>query len=307
MLLVNNMTDEVTFGGGWIFLKEITCSADIHNGLRKIYCYMKPHALCVRMTNMTDMIYDDISYVIKTYELSSLRITQCTTNDISKLLSVVADIPQLCQLNIDDCRDIDNRAAVYIANALSGGIRLTSLRLNYNGISVDGFRHIMESVTVGTVLRELYMDCVGMYGSNAADILIRAIPHIKSLRVLSVNVRWGGGCDEICNALEKNYTITHFHICGFNNHEPAMVAIYNRNCHIRFAHRELLDIAFAFAPMIMKYGCFDAYCMMWIFDYVNDANIRVSEFKKIRIIKSVFEFYRRKMHDKQLRAISLCS
>ena len=266
---------------------------------------IKITSLRIDGTSITSQIYDFMNAIIAYYGMSWVFISKCVLGNPTKLMSVVNNNLTLRGLYIDRSGYIDNRDCMCIASGLSNNTSLTSLHLDNNVITNDGFRCIMEAMTVNTSIRELYINC-HTSDSTTASHLIETIPHIKSIRKLWLNTRYIGIANEVCAALEKNYSIEQFNTCGFGSEYVARIrGICERNKCVRIAHRELLDIAFAFAPMIRKYGCFDAYCMMWIFDYVNVANIHVSEFKKISVIKSVFELYRKKIRNESSSAAVL--
>ena len=245
--------------------------------------------------------------IIAYYGIYWVFISKCVLSDPTKLMSVVNNNLTLHGLYICRSGYIDDHDCMCIADGLSNNTSLTSLHLDNNVITNNGFKHIMKSMTINTSMKQLYINC-HTSDSTTASHLIETIPHIKSIRKLWLDPRYTGRANEMCAALEKNYSIEQFNTRGFGSeYTDRIQGICERNKYIKVAHRELLDIAFAFAPMILKYSCFDAYCMMWIFDYVNVANIHVREFKKIKIIESVFGFYRTKTHDESSSATVLHS
>ena len=306
------MTNQIHIGGGgWLYLIEITEHVYINELNTRINASDESFngSLCISKTNITTEIYDNIDAIIKQYNIWRLALASCTIGDVSKLMSMVLNTT-LYDLYMINCGDIDDRSLAYISEMLSMNTQLTLLRLSGNRINTDGFRSIMRSMIISTTIKELIITGSYTHPHNAVNIIIETIPHIKSLRRLTLPGRSHCTTNEMYDALEKNYSIENFYngfVFAEMRNRINMIVIRNKYIRVQ-ALRELIDIAIILVPIIRMHHCFDAYCMMWIFDYVNAANIHVSEFKKIRIIKSVFEFYRRKIHNEQsVSAVSLCS
>lgn len=309
------MTDQVCIASGWVYLIEITehvCVDKLDACITTSdYELISGISLCVCRTNVTNETYDDLDAIIRRYNIRCLMLTFCAIGDVSKLMTMVANNSVLRSLDIDTCYNIDDNDASCIANTLSGNIQLTSLGLKRNdSIGMDGFRHIMKSLKYNTVLKrlELIHENARAHYYDITNIIIETIPHAKSLKSLSI----GGYCDndqadDLCVALAKNHSIEYFGV-PYTPREyiPRIYNICQRNRYIRHAFRELLDIVIAFVPLVRRHGLFDIYCMMWIFDHIDVYNACVYEFKKIRVIRSVFEFYRRKIYAEEMSVTSLC-
>lgn len=306
------MMNQVWLDGNCIRLSEIDrpVNRDVVLHPDNIRDHERPNSLHIDKTSIADSTYNDICIIIAHYGINLICISECTINDMPHLMNIVANNCSLHNLYIIQCSDFNDGDIMCIANSLSSCAHLTSIRLEHMTIAIDGFRHMMNTIITNTTLEELIINCGYLYQYRITDVIIETIPRVKSLRNLILFGRNTDRTEETCNALEKNYSIEYFNLYGFDDKSRVRAqTIFKRNRYIRLdALPALLNLAIVLVPLIRMYGLFDAYCMMWIYDYMNVYNIHVNEFKKIKIIKSVFEFYRRKMHDEQLvSAVSLCS
>lgn len=269
--------------------------------------------LNVQSTNMTIKTYDDISTIVEKFGISDLRISYCAINDMNRFMSMIMNKSTLRHLTIGNCHDVDDNASTYVASALHNNIQLTSLILSYNAMTLDGFNNIMQSLTTNTILREFSTSDNNLFSQWPIDAIIATVPLMKSLRLLSVPVTFRDyRHNDLYNAFKCNYSIVDFNTFNLNNGRylnDQIEKICERNCHIRFyAYSRLPEIAVALAPLIRTHVWFDAYCLMWIYDYMHEYNCSANEFKKIKIINSVFDIYRKKIYNETLTLdMPLCS
>lgn len=296
----------MTIGRGIILLRKVENVLNIDTSR----CVDgKPTELHITVFDATSEVLAAVQNIIECHNVGRVAIASCLYGDIFALISMIVNSSNLSELYVERCGYMNDNVISYIADKLSNNIQLTSLSLMYNRISIDGFRNIMKSCITGTTLRDLTIKLPRESPvDDAMEIVFEIIPHIKLLRQLTLS----GHCyenqmDHLFNALEKNYSLEYLDIHVNNPHFSRIRQIGERNRYIRInALPALLDLAIIFAPIIRIHGCFDAYCMMWIFDCIEVVHLWLSEFKKIKIIRSVFEIYKRKIRNEEMRAVSLC-
>ena len=297
------MTNQIQIGTDHIWMENIdgSLNTDVLNDDKK---YDEYHSVEIHGTVIDTQLCNDINTVIvRCGAIEAIRLSRCTINDMSEFMSVIARNSTVCGLSMEHCSDIDETNMMCIADKLSSNIHLTWLSLYHTRVTTSGFNHIMKSLITNTTMKELNITCLDLYSHATTDIIIRDIPMIKSLRLLATH-----GClplpayDLQC-ALEKNYSLESLYLYNQSSTFD-YIKFSERNKYIRTkALRKLLDLVMLIVPLIRVYKWLDEYCMMWIYEYVDVWGIHVNEFKKIRVIKSVFEFYKKKIIGESLRVV----
>ena len=249
----------------------------------------------IHKTDITTRLCSDIRTVVtRCNTIENICLMHCNIVDMPEFMSVIVGNSTIRCLNMDHCSDINEINAMCIADKLSGDVHLTRLLLNYTSIDTNGFNHIMKSLTINTTLKELNIHSPNLFARDTTNIIIETVPHIKSLRTFTAYGCVSFNVTKLYNALSKNYSLESFYLCD-NLTTFTIQTFSKRNEYIRTqALKQLLNLVISMVPLIRVYKCLDAYCMMWIYEWIHEHNIHVNEFKKINVIRSVFEFYRKK-------------